>query len=112
MNNIHSDDNFSCTLKKSKLIIDIDASDFDKKKLNLRTSSPRIVTNEPALIKDDQSQIEHNTDLYVEEMKRGTSNILVSLSLLLIPISPRLQSDSDPCGSKNWNRTSLKLFAF
>jgi hypothetical protein len=50
-------------------------SDIERKKYNNRSPTPRIHSNDHTLL--DQHNGNEATDTYVDEMKKGTSNILV-----------------------------------
>ena len=69
--NLNSDDYYS---RNSCLIEQFIESDGEKRK-GIRSPTPKIQSNDHTFIGNDNDQ----TDQYVEELKKGTSNILVSL---------------------------------
>ncbi len=77
--NLNSDDYFSCKYLASH--ISSLASDVDKRKFKNRSPTPQAYSNDHTMIKEDGSMVaanlEQGTDAYVDEMKKGTSNILV-----------------------------------
>jgi hypothetical protein len=51
-------------------------SDHEKLKA-IRSPTPKPLLNEPIHSRDEAVNHEHSTDAYVEDMKKGTSNIMV-----------------------------------
>ena len=80
------------------------ASDADKKKA---IQSPKAYSHEHTLMKEE-AQID-NTEQYLEDLKKGSSNILVNKSDLLVI---RWLFDCDHCGIRRSSKTSSKLCGY
>lgn len=68
--NLNSDDYYSRNFTLFQLLV----SDGERRKPN-KSPTPKNFSNDHSLIKDDHL-VEH-TDSYLDDMKKGTSNIMV-----------------------------------
>lgn len=73
--NLNSEDYYSCKLIAYTNFIESDA----ERRKGLLSPTPKLMGNDHGMVRDDNQIVESNNEALIEDMKKGLSNILVSI---------------------------------